>query len=276
MAVATASHTQRISANRLLRTFSATRASGFAGRWSASSFPEEVAETGRALHCEAGVVAMDLPSQTETPESFLRRTSEAWEFVIEEEAEPIFRLFRNADLSTVATNERSMTESSHDEIFALYDEYRPRLFGYLRSLRLKREEAEEVIQEAFLQLATTLVENKAIENLQGWIIRVAHHLAVDVIKCKEREAERTRDVSIFAFEHVRDLRSSPEETLLEQEQRRQMEDALSRFGPLQRQCFHMRAQGFRYKDIGLALGISTQRVALVVKQVTVRLAAICG
>ena len=60
------------------------------------------------------------------------------------------------------------------------------------------------------------------------------------------------------------------------EQRKQMETALSRFGPLQRQCFHLRAQGFRYKDIGLALGISTQRVALIVKQVTARLAAICG
>jgi len=276
VAVATASHTQRISANRLLRTLSATRA--YSSTWpeSASSFPEEATETGRALHCKVGVVAMDLPSQTETPESFLRRTSAAWEFVMEEEAEPIFRLFRDVDLLTAAANERSMTASAHDEIFALYDEYRPRLFGYLRSLRLKREESEEVIQETFLQLATALVENKAIENLQGWIIRVAHHLAVDVIKRKEREAERSRDVSLFAFEHVCDLRSSPEETLLEQEERQQMEKALERFGPLQRQCFHMRAQGFRYRDIGLALGISTQRVALVVKQVTVSLAAICG
>lgn len=221
---------------------------------------------------------MHLPNKTEifAAEPLQRRQSAAWELVAEEEAEPIFRLFRDAGISTTATNEQSITESAHDEIFALYDEYRPRLFGYLRSLRLKREESEEVIQETFLQLATALVENKAIENLQGWIIRVAHHLAVDVIKRKEREAERTRDLSIFAFEHMRDQRLSPEETLLEQEQRRQIEDALSRFGPLQRQCFHMRAQGFRYKDIGLALGISTQRVALVVKQVTVRLAAICG
>ena len=40
-------------------------------------------------------------------------------------------------------------------------------------------------------------------------------------------------------------------------------------------CAEMRAQGLRYKDIGLAFGISEQRVAFIVKQVTVRLAAAC-
>ena len=167
-------------------------------------------------------------------------------------------------------------DNPEDQIFALYDEYRPRLFGYLRSLRLKKEEAEEVIQETFLELTTALVRRSDIENVQGWIIRVAHHLAVDLIKRKERDAGRTQNISVFNFDSLRDQELSPEETLVKKEQRQQMEAALSRLGPLQRQCFHMRAQGFRYKDIGLALGLSTQRVALIVKQVAARLAAICG
>jgi RNA polymerase sigma-70 factor, ECF subfamily len=173
-------------------------------------------------------------------------------------------------------DQQTLSGDPEKQIFALYDEYRPRLFGYLRSLRLKREEAEEVIQETFLELTTALVRRSDIENVQGWIIRVAHHLAVDMIKRKERDAGRTRNVSVFDFDSLRDQELSPEETLVKKEQQRLMETALTRFGPLQRQCFHMRAQGFRYRDIGAALGISTQRVALIVKQVAARLAAICG
>jgi RNA polymerase sigma-70 factor (ECF subfamily) len=55
-----------------------------------------------------------------------------------------------------------------------------------------------------------------------------------------------------------------------------MKSALEALKPKHRQCFEMRVQGFAYKDISLALGISEQRAAFVVKQVAVRLAAICG
>jgi len=53
-----------------------------------------------------------------------------------------------------------------------------------------------------------------------------------------------------------------------------MDEALKTLNPQQRQCFNMRVQGFRYKDIALALHISEQRAALVVKQVSVRLAVV--
>jgi RNA polymerase sigma-70 factor (ECF subfamily) len=141
---------------------------------------------------------------------------------------------------------------------------------------MRQEEAEEVIQETFTLLTAALLQKTEIENVQGWIVRVSHHLAVDVIKQKERNANRIRDLSAFEFDSIRDRASSPEETLLKQEQTQRIETALSQFTPLQRQCFYMRAEGFRYKDIALALGISPQRVERVVKKVTVRLAAVCG
>ncbi len=91
-----------------------------------------------------------------------------------------------------------------------------------------------------------------------------------------KDEDRFRDTSEFEFETMPDQAMGPEESYLKKEQRREIENALSRFNPQQRQCFHMRAQGFRYKDIGLALGISEQRAALVVKQVIFRLAATLG
>jgi RNA polymerase sigma-70 factor (ECF subfamily) len=162
-----------------------------------------------------------------------------------------------------------------EQILTLYDEFRPRLFRYLRSMKMDRDQAEEVIQETFMRLTTELVEEKDIENVQGWIVRVAHNLAVDVLKKKDREAIHLFERS-FDFEDRIDPALSPEEAYLKKEQIRRMDLALTTFNPQQRHCFHMRVQGFRYTDIGLALGISEQRAAFVLKQVAVRLAAICG
>jgi RNA polymerase sigma-70 factor, ECF subfamily len=171
--------------------------------------------------------------------------------------------------------EQRLSAALGEQILALYDEYRPRLFRYIRNMNLNRDQAEEVIQETFMRLTTQLLQADDIDNLQGWIVRVAHNFAVDVHKKNDRDSAGTSD-RIFALENRIDPTPNPEEAYSKKEQIERMEIALSTFNLQQRQCFLLRAQGFRYKDIGIAFGISGQRAALIVKQVAVRLAAICG
>lgn len=161
----------------------------------------------------------------------------------------------------------------HEQVLSLYKEYRPNLYAYVRSQYLSPDEAEDVIQETFLRLANKLLLNVTIENARGWVVHVAHHLTVDVIRRRDRDAARISHVSDYEFESFKAQGTDPECALIEREQQRNVELALSRLTPQQRQCFQMRAEGFRYKDIGAAHGISEQRAQLVVKQVTVRLAA---
>ncbi|WP_213805467.1 sigma-70 family RNA polymerase sigma factor [Granulicella sp. dw_53] len=164
----------------------------------------------------------------------------------------------------------------HQKILGLYDEFRPRLLRYIHSMYLKRDVAEEVIQETFLRLTTEFIQGNDIANVQGWIVRVAHNLVVDVIKNKERDAARTAEISSIPFETFVDPKEGPEEAYQRKEQINRMESALLTLSLQQRQCFNLRVQGFRYRDIADALGISEQRAAIVVKQVAVRLAALCG
>ncbi|ADV83294.1 RNA polymerase, sigma-24 subunit, ECF subfamily [Terriglobus saanensis SP1PR4] len=173
-------------------------------------------------------------------------------------------------------DQKKFRDDPREQILELYDEFRPRLLRYLRSMSLKRDQAEEVIQETFMRLTTELLKRNEIENVQGWIVRVAHNLAVDGMKKKQREAIRNADTTNIAVESCVDPSIGPEEEFLKKERIRQMEVALQALNPQQRQCFNMRVQGFRYKDIGLALNISEQRAALVVKQVSVRLAVVFG
>jgi RNA polymerase sigma-70 factor (ECF subfamily) len=169
--------------------------------------------------------------------------------------------------------QQKLSSDLRENILALFDEYRPRLFRYMRSMNLGRDQAEDVIQETFMRLATELLKRDDIENVQGWIVRVAHNLAADLLR-KERGPVIAAESASFVMENRADPGLSPEEAYSKKEQSRRMKIVLSTLKPQHRQCFQMRTQGFRYKDIGLALGISEQRAAFVVKEVAVRLAVI--
>ena len=160
-------------------------------------------------------------------------------------------------------------------VLVLYDEFRPRLFRYMRSMHLGQDQADEVIQETFMRLTVELLKKNQIENVPGWIVRVAHNLAIDLLKREQGIAVATETITFLIGNRV-DPSLNPEDAYVKKEQSRRMSTALSTLNPQHRQCFQMRAQGLRYRDIGLALGISEQRAAFVVKQVAVRLAAICG
>ena len=200
------------------------------------------------------------------------------EFLPEEHTERILDLFRETD--TVGNGDRipdfqEFRADSEQEIPALYVAYRPRLFRYVRRLGLHRDDAEEVIQEAFIRLTICIREKNKIERVQGWIVRVVHNFAINKLLKNERDGARIRETTGFEWASFIDPTLTPEEALLRQEQRKELETALSQFSPIKRQCYLMRVQGFHYKDIGMALGISGQRAALVVKQVTAKLVVIC-
>jgi RNA polymerase sigma-70 factor (ECF subfamily) len=126
-----------------------------------------------------------------------------------------------------------------------------------------------------MRLTMEMLKESEVGNMQGWIVRVAHNLAVNLLK-KDRGPVLAEETQNRLLLNRADTALTPEESFSEQEQAARIKDALSKLKPMHRECFQMRAQGFRYKDIGMALGISEQRAGLLVKQVAVRLAAICG
>jgi RNA polymerase sigma-70 factor (ECF subfamily) len=93
------------------------------------------------------------------------------------------------------------------QILALYDEYRPRLFCYLHSLNLERDPAEEIIQETFMRLAIELPKKGGMENVQGWIVRVAHNLAMKALKDSKRDAANSDNSLVL--KNYADPRLSP-------------------------------------------------------------------
>src|ERR1700733_6670819 len=67
--------------------------------------------------------------------------------------------------------------TSAGEATALYSELRKPLLRYLVCLGLSMDEAQDVVQEAFLSLHRHLTAGGAKENIRSWLFRVAHNRA---------------------------------------------------------------------------------------------------
>ncbi len=203
----------------------------------------------------------------------------ALESALEGQQDRMLRLLKKQDAADGKgrrADQPSVHADPREQILELYDEFRPRLFRYLSSLLVKRHHAEEIIQETFMRLTAELVEENDIENVQGWIVRVAHNLAVDLLKKHGRDWLRMVDLTSPEALNIVDPTLGPEEVTLKKNQIQRMEAALLTLTSQQREAFRLRAEGIRHKDIALVLGVSEQRAAFVVKEAMVRLAAICG
>jgi RNA polymerase sigma-70 factor, ECF subfamily len=141
----------------------------------------------------------------------------------------------------------------------LFDELRRPLLRYLLTLGLAAEDAEEVVQEAFLALVQHLGRGGSRRNPRGWLFRVAHNLGL-----KRRLAAR-RGASAAAWDDVvatqPDPGENPEQQLATAQRKRHLEAALKALAEQDRWCLALRAEGLPYRDIGRVLGISLGSVA---------------
>lgn len=73
----------------------------------------------------------------------------------------------------------------------LADLYAPRLFGYLYRLLGQKEEAEDLVQEAFVRLVRTLERYEHDGRFEAWLFRIATNLARDLIRRRTRSFKGT-------------------------------------------------------------------------------------
>ena len=128
------------------------------------------------------------------------------------------------------------------------------------------------MQEVFLSLFRHLQLRRSRANLQGWMFRVAHNLAL-----KQRNRDRLERWNVPGTgdgiaETQSDPAPGPEEQLASN-QRRQRLRAVLRALPEQDQCcLLLRAEGLRYREIAEVLGISLGSVSISLTRSIARLA----
>jgi RNA polymerase sigma-70 factor (ECF subfamily) len=168
----------------------------------------------------------------------------------------------------------SRFRTSDREATTLFRELRKPLLRYLVSLGLSSDEAQDVVQDAFLSLHRHLSAGGSQENIRSWLFRVAHNQARNRQTSYERRFSAPLD-DASGVESTLD-RATPERVLLEKEKFERLGNAIRTLAGAERDCLLLRASGLRYREIGEVLGIATSTVADIVDRAVKKLAEKCN
>ena len=158
------------------------------------------------------------------------------------------------------------------EVTALYSELRRPLLRYLVCLGLSGDEAQDVVQDAFVALQRHVAAGGAQENIRAWMFRVAHNRARNRQGSYHRRFTESFDAEVHAIAHE----ATPEHLMLEKEKLRRLQKALRSLSRDERECLSLRAGGLRYREIGEVLGLATSTVADTIERAVKKLAGKCN
>ncbi|HSR84940.1 MAG TPA: ECF RNA polymerase sigma factor SigK [Streptosporangiaceae bacterium] len=99
----------------------------------------------------------------------------------------------------------SVAAGDHDAFATLYDAIAPRVFGLIRRIVRDPALAEEVTQDALLEVWRTAHRfDEERGSAVGWILAIAHHRAVDRVRAEQAATDRERrtGTASIAFDEV--------------------------------------------------------------------------
>ncbi|MEO8354251.1 MAG: sigma-70 family RNA polymerase sigma factor [Chthoniobacteraceae bacterium] len=143
------------------------------------------------------------------------------------------------------------------DLGALYDRHACALFAFLLNFTRSEADTRDVMQELFLKLAARPEQLDPVRDVRGYLIRLAHRLAIDAHRRRARQAsaiERAglETVSVFAET------SDPDEAAY----RVAVSEALAELPPEQRAVVHLKLWEDRtFAEIAELLGIPANTAA---------------
>lgn len=158
------------------------------------------------------------------------------------------------------------------EATTLYRELRKPLLRYLVCLGLSADEAQDVVQDAFLSLHRHLASRGSKENIRSWLFRVSHNAA----RNRQNRYDRRFAAPLEDSLHSALDEATPERAVLEKEKFRTLRKAIRLLTESERECLLLRAGGLRYREIGEVLGLSTSTVADAVDRAIRKLSEKCN
>jgi len=157
------------------------------------------------------------------------------------------------------------------EVTVLYSELHKPLLRYLVCLGLSSDEAQDVVQDAFVALQRHVTSGGSQENIRSWVFRVAHNRA----RNHQSSYHRRLSESFNAELHTVPNATTPEQLVLQKEKIRRLAKALQSLTKNERECLSLRAAGLRYREIAEVLGVPASTVAGTVDRTIRKLAGKC-
>ncbi|MBE0651484.1 MAG: sigma-70 family RNA polymerase sigma factor, partial [Bacteroidales bacterium] len=141
-------------------------------------------------------------------------------------------------------------------------EYKNRLAGFIRKRVNRTEDAEDILQEVFYQLAEADWLMKPIDQIAGWLFTVARNRITDLYRKKKPEplpepySDEEEEIAIEDLGSLFiDEDSNPETEYLRSMVMEEFEEALNDLSPEQRQAFELNEiKGMSFNEISKLTG----------------------
>jgi len=155
-----------------------------------------------------------------------------------------------------------MTRSQDEFVNRAVKEHGNRLFGFIRNRVDDLSEAEDILQDVYVELTSLVRLDRSVEQVAAWLFRVARNKIIDRYR-------KTRTVSLDAAEHTEgeessnrfldelaDLGSDPERSMDTGLLMLAVEEALDELPPEQRDVFlQHEMEGKSFRDIAATAGV---------------------
>ncbi len=171
-------------------------------------------------------------------------------------------------LAFAATSQRSrkeLAELADEKLFVtyvdgdpvafevLFDRYGPAMLAYLQRQIFRRDEANDVLQDIFLQLHRCRKDYDPSRTFRPWL----YTIAVNILREHFRRIGRRREVLQDEAESIPSTESSPEAAATSQ----QVRNAVSTLPPDQREAVSLHwFEGFTFPEIATMVGASVSAV----------------
>lgn len=166
--------------------------------------------------------------------------------------------------------ERGAPAAHENPLVGLFDELRIPLLRYLHYFPLRMQDAEDVVQEAFLSLHQQLRRGRSIDEVRGYLFRATHTLALKK-RLRSRKDLENNGASDGIEIAIVDPALNPEERLSSQQTQRRVQSVVRALPEQDRWCLYLRVEGLRYRQIAEVLNISLGSVSNSLQRSLVRI-----
>jgi len=153
------------------------------------------------------------------------------------------------------------TLTLEEKVTRYFEQWRDPVHCYVVAAFGDPAEAEDITQEAFLQLYQRMHAGQPVPNVRAWVFRAAHNLAIDRIRSHQFVELLDEEGWEGLRQTLADAAQNQEQRLLQLEKFSRLRVAIARLTMPERQCLHLRTKGLRYREIAEILNLGPSTIA---------------
>lgn len=140
-------------------------------------------------------------------------------------------------------------------ILEFYRTFSPRIHKYLRRKLPRHEDAQEILNDVFLDALDELPLLKHTDNISGWLYRIAHNKTVDYYR--KRKIKSILFSQVPYLEIVASHMTEPEFIMEKEKIREKIEATLSRLSEKYREILRLHYEdGVKVKELAVIFSLS--------------------